>query len=367
MRNLLASIFILFVASCSFSNQSSEVSLNHPSPSVEVVPTIYSTAVFTPPPKNTLPSTQAVGSPTYQANTPSIDDLEVRRAFLTGVMENGDRFGALSGRNDFLVLYDKQNGFSSLRLTIQFPHPYRNTITSSQLSILTSGWYISILKYRPDQTYSNQPAVILDNLQIKTDSSHHNLTVEFSPKELSEYIGEYRAFTFLVFDESDNLKWQGQFSLAPFDSVTINWDNIRSNVADGIILGYPHSRHENEAAFIRQDQLITIIEPEDGFYLLYYMYDFSKVTGITATIKQEALAEELNIELFSFQADGDYLSQSSMELVGEVVSVAGVSYVYLPIDWLKNTESYEQPLYLRITDDDGSIIKEDFLRYVPHD
>jgi len=355
------------LASCTSYIPPTATSSIQPPSSDTAVPTAFTTEIFTPEPiiVNT-PSTQPVIVPTITADSQSINELEVRKAFLSGVVDSGDRFGSGSGRGSFLVLHEPQDGYAKLRLTLQFPHSYRDKLTSSQVSFLTSSWYISIFKYRTDQTYSNQPALILDNLQVKTDSAHHNITVDLNPKDLREQIGEYRAFAFLVFDEAHNIKWKGQFSLAPFGAVPVNWDEIKDDFVDGIVMGYPHSRLENETAFVRQDEVITIIEPRDGFYLLYYFFDFSTVTGITATTEQEALAKELNFNLFSYQDDGDYSAETPEELKGEVISVAGVSNVYLPNDWLKKSNNYVQPLYLRITDGDGTIIKEDFFRYIPY-
>lgn len=367
MRRHIISYFVLFLASCTSYNPPATISSIQPSASGTVVPTAFSTIVFTPIPIHTqTPSTQTVITPTITAGSQSISGLEVRRAFLSGVVDNGDRFGSGSGRDSFLVLHEPQDGYAKLRLTLQFSHSLRDQFTSSQISSLTSGWRIFIFRYRVDHIYSNQPALILDNLQVKTNSAHHNITTDLSPKDLQDQFGDYRAFTFQVFDEAHNLKWQGHFSLAPSNAVPINWDEIKDNFVDGIIMGYPHSRLENETAFVRQDNAITIIEPRDGFYLLYYMFDFSTVTGITATSEQEALAKELNIEFFSYRDDGEYSSETPKELRGEVISVAGVSYVYLPIEWLKKTNNYTQPLYLRITDGVGNIIKENFIQYIPY-
>lgn len=367
MRRHIIFSLVLFLASCTSYIPPTATSSIQPSSSGTVIPTAFTTEIFTPSPiiVNT-PSTQPVIVPTITVDSQRNSGLEITKAFLCGVVADGDRFGSGSGRDSFLVLHEPQDGYAKLRLTLQYSHSLRDQFTSSQISSLTSGWRIFIFRYRVDHIYSNQPALIFNNLQVKTDSAHHNITADLSPKDIQDQFGDYRAFTFQVFDEAHNLKWQGRFSLAPSNAVPINWDEIKDNFVDGIIMGYPHSRLENETAFVRQDKAITIIEPRDGFYLLYYMFDFSTVTGITATSEQEALAKELNIDLFSYRDDGEYSSETPKELRGEVVSVAGVSYVYLPIEWLKKTNNYTQPLYLRITDGDGNIIKEDFIQYIPY-
>ena len=367
MRRHKISFWVLFFASCTSCISPATTSSIQPSSSGTVIPTAFSTEVFTPVPINTQsPSTQTVISPIITAGSQNINGLEIRRAFLSGVVDDGHRFGALSGRDSFLVLHEPQGGYANLRLTLQVSHSFRDEYTSSQISSLTSGWYIFIFRYRVDHTYSNQPALIIDNLQVKTDSAHHNITASLSPKDLQAQLGDYRAFAFQVFDEVHNIKWEGRFSLAPPNAVPIHWDDIKGSFVDGIIFGYPHSRLENETAFVRKDKTITIIEPRDGFYLLYYMYDFSTVTGITATAEQESLAGELKISLFSYTDDGEYSSENSKELRGEVISVAGVSYIYLPIEWLENIINNTQPFYLRITDGDGNMIKEDFIQYIPY-
>ena len=367
MRRHIISYLVLFLASCTPYIPPATILSIQPSALGTVVPTAFSTKVFTPAPIHTqTPSTQTVITPTITAGSQSISGLEVRRAFLSGVVDNGDRFGALSGRDSFLVLHERQDGYANLRLTLRFPHSLRDEFTSSQISSLTADWQIFIFQYRVDNIYTNQPALILDNLQVKTDSAHHNITTDLNPKDLQDHLGDIQAFTFHVYDEAHNIKWEDRFSLAPNNAVPINWDEIKDYFVDGIIMGYPHSRLENETAFVRQDKAITIIEPRDGFYLLYYMFDFSTVTGITATSEQEALAKELKIELFSYRDDGEYSSETPKELRGEVISVAGVSYVYLPIEWLKKITNYTQPLYLRITDGDGNIIKENFIQYIPY-
>lgn len=367
MRRHIISCLVLFLASCTPYIPPATITSIQPSTSETVVPTAFSTEIFTPNPiiVNT-PSTQPVIVPTKTVDSQRNSGLEIIKAFLSGVVADGDRFGSGSGRDSFLVLHEPQDGYAKLRLTLRFPHSLRDEFTSSQISSLTSDWQIFIFQYRVDNIYTNQPALILDNLQVKTDSAHHNITKDLSPKDLQDCLGDYRAFTFHVYDEGHNIKWEGRFSLAPNNAVPINWDEIKDYFVDGIIMGYPHSRLENETAFVRQDKAITIIEPRDGYYLLYYMFDFSTVTGITATSEQESLAKELNIELFSYRDDGEYSSETPKELRGEVISVAGVSYVYLPIEWLKRTNNYTQPLYLRITDGDGNIIKENFIQYIPY-
>ena len=367
MRKQIISCLVLFLASCTSYIPPTATSSIQPSSSGTAVPTAFSTEIFTPGPIIvTTPSTQPVIIPTITVDSRSNNGLEVIKAFLSGVVDDGDRFGSLSGRDSFLVLHEPLDGYAKLRFTLRFPHSLRDKFTSSQISSLTSDWQIFIFQYRVDHIYTNQPALVLDNLQVKTDSAHHNITTDLSPKDLQDQFGDYRAFSFHVYDEAHNIKWEGRFSLAPNNAVPINWDEIKDDFVNGIIMGFPHSRLENETAFVRQDKAITIIEPRDGFYLLYYMFDFSTVTGITATSEQEALAKELNIDLFSYRDDGEYSSETPKELRGEVISVAGVSYVYLPIEWLKKTNNYSQPLYLRITDGDGNIIKENFIRYIPY-
>src|SRR6185503_9377610 len=102
--------------------------------------------------------------------------------------------------------------------------------------------------------------------------------------------------------------------------------------ADGGLIGYPYSAFEHETVFLRQGKFITVQEPQGGFYRLYYMFNFVRATGVTATIEQEALASELTINLFPYQSDGNYSASDSYPVIGEIRSGAGLYTVDFPID-----------------------------------
>ncbi|GEM_PF-4994782 len=190
------------------------------------------------------------------------------------------------------------------------------------------------------------------------------LTVDIQRKELVSRLGDCRAFTFQITDEKENLE-QGNFVINP-NAGLYNDDKARSAVNEGVLIGYPYSLHENEAAFFRQGKFITAQEPQGGFYRLYYMFNFVLATGVTATIEQEALASELTIRFSPYRSDGNYSNSDTYPVVSEIHSVSGIYTVDLPIDVLKNNVSGDNMYYLQIVDSKGNTIKDEYFIFIPY-
>jgi hypothetical protein len=144
-------------------------------------------------------------------------------------------------------------------------------------------------------------------------------------------------------------------------------DIERESIEKGVVVGKPNLLQEDKAKFTdRQEEFIVTKEIHGGFYELTYAFDLVEVTAIKATSEMEALADELTIELFPYQEDGEYSAKNSEVLTGEVFSVAGIFYVYFPYDWLTEERNDEQSFYLRISDGEGNIYKEDYFLFVPY-
>jgi hypothetical protein len=96
------------------------------------------------------------------------------------------------------------------------------------------------------------------------------------------------------------------------------------------------------------------------------MFNFVLATGVTATIKQEALASELTIRFSPYRSDGNYSNSDTYPVVSEIHSVSGIYTVELPIDVLKNNVSGDNMYYLQIVDSKGTTIKDECFIFVPY-
>ena len=363
-----SALLVLFLAACTPAFFPSGTSGIQTPISASLTPTAYSTQVFTPLPSQTL--TQ-LSKPTLTPRSEekiNIDQkLEIIEVFLSAQTINGDKVGAVFAPGSFLSLYEQQGGYNTLRLTLQLPHKLIETMTTSEITTLTDGWRVNLYKYQGDNIYQDQASLTMDDLQVTTSADFHSLVAEFSPEDLFDYLGDNRAFTYQVYDEEDRLRRQGAFSIIPYSSTTINWNEFRETLAGGVVHGYPHSRGEDEVAFGREDQHITVQEPQGGFYMLYYIFDLSKATGTTATVELDALAEGIKLELSSKQDDGQLSVEPLLKLKSEGFSVGGIYYVFFPVERIFNQDYAGRLLFLKVFDGDGNLIKKESFRFLPYD
>jgi hypothetical protein len=330
-----------------------------PASSETPVPTAFYTPTFTPVPATASPMpTQTALS--VAPTEPVLLMLNPTKAqiFVIGITNQGGRHYSLGDGTPFRILYEPPGGFTALRFLVILSNRLNDELTLSQITSLTRGWHILIYCYRTNEIYSNQPVLILDDFQVEINIDGPNLTIDVKKEALQAKFGDCRAFTFQLADEKGNLE-QGNFVLNP--------DSEGPPVAaDGGLIGYPYSVHENETVFFREGEFITVQEPRGGFYRLYYMFNFVRATGVTATIEQEALANELTINLFPYQSDGDYSASDSYPVIGEIRSTIGVYTVDLPIDSLKENVNDDNMYYLQIVDGKGNTIQDDYFIFVPY-
>ena len=321
------------------------------------------TAVYTP----TFTSIPATASPLPTQTTLSFVPTQTvlfrlnpakTQIFVIGVTDQGGLDYSLGDGTPFRMLYEPPDGFVAVRFLVVLFNILKDELTLSQIASLTRGWHILIYRYRTDEIYSNQPVLVLDDLQVEINLDAPNLIKDVKTEELQAKFGDCRALTFQLVDEKENLE-QGNFVLNPASEKA-------PIAADGGLIGYPYSVHERETVFFREGKFITVQEPQGGFYRLYYMFNFVRATGVTATMEQEALASELTINLFPYQSDGDYSASDSYPVIGEIRSVAGLYTVDFPIDSLKENVNGDNMYYLQIVDGKGNIIQDEYFIFVPY-
>lgn len=323
------------------------------------IPTDFYTPVFTPIPATaSLLPTQTTLSVAPTEPVLFMLNPTKTQIFVIGITNQGGRNYSLGDGTPFRILYEPPGGFTALRFLVVLSSRLKNELTLSQITSLTRGWRILIYCYRTDEMYSNQPVFVLDNLQAEINIDAPNLTIDVKKEELQAKFGDCRALTFQLVDEKGNLE-QGNFVLNP--------NSEGGPIAvDGGLIGYPYSVYEHETVFFRQAKFITVQEPRGGFYRLYYMFNFVRATGVSATIEQEALANELTINLFPYQSDGDYSASDSYPVIGEIHSVVGIYTVDLPIDSLKENVKGDNMYYLQIVDGKGNTIQDEYFIFVPN-
>ena len=318
------------------------------------IPTAFYTPTFTPIPATASPwPTQ-----TTLSVVPTEPVLFMLNPTKTQIFVMGGRTHSLGDGTPFRILYEPPEGFMALRFLVVLSSRLKDEFTLSQITSLTRAWRMLIYRYRTDEIYSNQPVLVLDNLQVEINIDAPNLTIDIKKEELQAKFGDCRAFTFQLVDEKGNLE-QGNFVLNPASEGG-------PVAADGGLIGYPYSAFEHETVFLKQGKFITVQEPQGGFYRLYYMFNFVRATGVSATIEQEALANELTINLFSYRSDGDYSASDSYPVIGEIHSVVGLYTVDLPIDSLKENVNGDNMYYLQIVDGKGNTIQDEYFIFVPY-
>ncbi len=337
-------------------------------PSKTRIPTNFFTPTFTPvPPTETPVSTQtrmAFVTPEPEPILSMLSPIKTK-VFVIGITNEGERNYSLGDGTPFRILYEPQGGFMSLQFEVVLSGRLKE-LTLPQITSLTSAWQISIYCYRTDETVStsNQPAIVLNNLQAEMNIDAPYLKTDIERKKLLSRLGDCRAFTFQLSDGKGNVQ-QGNFVINPNAGLYGN-DDVRNAINEGVLLGYPYSLYQNEAAFFRQGEFITVQEPQGGFYRLYYMFNFVLATGVSATIEQEELASELTINFFPYRSDRDYTHSETYPVVGEIHSTSGVYTVDLPIEILKSNVSGDNKYHLQIVDSKGNTIKEEYFIFIPY-
>lgn len=260
--------------------------------------------------------------------------------------------------------YPTDHSDGQYRLMVQLGGGFLNhQLTSFQKGQLSSGWRVYMFQRRVDGDYSDQMALVLDDVKDPRDQQY-TFYVETTLEKIRYQFGNHRDLVYQIVDEAGNVVWQDEIylsiGLSPLPA------NHNEAVAEGVVVGYPNLLSEDTGRFTHQGKFITIKEPQGGFDRLAYMFDLTKATGISTTSEMEALTEGLAIRLFSYREDGEYSIANSYALLGEVFHGGYVFQVHFPFDWLAEAFKDDNMFYLRITDGVENILKEEHFHFVPY-
>jgi len=243
--------------------------------------------------------------------------------------------------------------------------PLNNSLTPFQKGLLSSGWRVYLYQRRVDDEYSNQAALVLDDVK-DPHAWEHTFDVEFTQEEVLDQLGDHRDLVYQIVDGAGNVSWQGEF----YDSTGLSRlpANYDADTAEGVVVGYPKLVSEDTTLFLHQGMFIPIEEPRGGFDHLHYEFDFWKQSGTTMTSSELIdLMEELSIRVFPYREDGDYAIENSFALSGRTLAGGGPFFrVHFPYDWLSEASKSDQKYYLRIADGEGNIYIEEYFHFIPH-
>ena len=261
-------------------------------------------------------------------------------------------------------IFPKHHSYGNFLLFVRLGSaPLNHRLNSFQRGQLSSGWRVYMYQRRADDDYSDQVALVLDDVKDPLDSQYTFL-VEITLEEIRNQFWDHRDLVYQIVDEAGKVSWQDEHYLILGLSPPPANHNV--DVAEGLVIGYPNLVSEDTARFTHQGKFIPIKEPQGSFYSLSYAFDFIKASGITATSEMEALADGLAITLFPYREDGEYSIENSYALTGEVSAGGYVFQVHFPFDWLSEVFNDDHMFYLRVADSEGNIYKEEYLHFVPY-
>ncbi len=260
--------------------------------------------------------------------------------------------------------YPKNHPDGQYRLMVQLGGAALNhQLTSFQKGQLSSGWRVYMYQRQADAVYSDQVALVLDDVKDPRDQLY-TFYVETPLEKIRNQFGNHRDLVYQIVDAAGEVSWQDDLylsmGLSPLPA------NLNQAVAEGVAVGYPNLFIEDTGIFAHQGKFITIKEPQGGLDRLSYIFDLIKATGITTTSEMEALTEELAIRLFPYREDGEYALENSHAFQGEVSGAGLYFQVHFHFDWLVKAFKDDNMFYLRITDGDGIILKEEYFHFVPY-
>lgn len=242
--------------------------------------------------------------------------------------------------------------------------PLNNRLTTFQKGLLSSGWRVYLYQRRVDDDYSDQAALLLDDVH-DPHAWEHTFEVEFTQEEVLDQLGDHRDLVYQIVDGAGNVSWQGEF----YDSTGLSQfpADYGAETAEGVVVGYPKLVSGDTALFAHQGMFIPIEEPRGGFDHLHYEFDFWKQSGTTMTsFELMDLMEELAIRVFPYREDGDYAIENSFALSGRTLAGGGPFFrVHFPYNWLSEASKSDQKYYLRIADGEGNIYIEDYFHFIP--
>jgi len=77
--------------------------------------------------------------------------------------------------------------------------PLNNRLTSFQKGLLSSGWSVYLYQRRVDDDYSNQAALVLDDVK-DPHAWEHTFEVEFTQEEVLDQLGDHRDLVYQIVD-----------------------------------------------------------------------------------------------------------------------------------------------------------------------
>lgn len=261
-------------------------------------------------------------------------------------------------------IFPKHHSYGNFLLLVQLGGALNHRLTSFQKGQLSSGWLVNMYQRRADDDYSDQAALILDDVKDPRDSQF-TFFVEITLEEIRNQFWDHRDLIYQIVDGSGNVVWQDEhyliLGLSPPPA------NYGEEVAEGVVVGYPNLVSEDTARFKHQGKFIPIEEPRGGFYSLTYSFDFIEASGTTARDSElEALIDGLSISLFPYREDGEYVIENSDALSTDVHVGGHYFDVHLPSDWLSEAIKDDHTFYLRIADGEGNILKEEYFHFIPY-
>jgi len=293
------------------------------------------------------------------------DEISVSRIDDSGIGIVGaldDTFRTFTGQPD---------GFAAVRFTTQIAanHFIHGRPTPTPTPIPTDTWRVVVYRYRTDGMYVNQPfldARFTTDITPSPDRLVMYMTADVSIDAIQTKFGDCSAFAYQVINEQGKIQQQGNFAFNPH-LLFASGGGLMGDLHEGITVGFPYSLNERETEFFHEGKFVTIHEPKSGFYRLNYIFNLREATGVSATVEQEKVANELTIRFFPYQQGGNYSDHDAYLSDGTLVQAAGIYQVHLPIDYLRdNINSNNNRYYLQVLDNSGKIIREDYFVFVPY-
>ena len=249
---------------------------------------------------------------------------------------------------------------------------YKERISSFQQGLLSSGWIVYLYKRQADQNYSIQDAIVFDDTAKQDGSGEFSVSIPL--EEVHHKFGDTRGLVYQIVDKTGKIFFQDAIYIDS-DLVKQYPDNperdfpntYREDLTEGLIIGNPNFFSSNiSPVFIPNENLIIIKEPQGGFYSLAYSYNFALDEGISGSAELEDLSETIIVEVFPYSESASYTLENKTILSKEISGVSGILSAEFPHEWLDKKRDSDQKFYLRVSDENGNILREAYLYFIPY-
>ena len=265
----------------------------------------------------------------------------------------------------FINLYFQPDGNSPLRFIVELDDISLDQFLSNDASQEITGWQVIVSPSLESPGAAARPAVILDLDEKISCDSRPAFLAETSLEEIQKQFGNHRVFDYQIANGMGEVQAAHSFYLNPYGEYLLS-DTFAdvSRLAGGIV-GYPAVMGESKAVFPRTGQVITVVQPREGFYQFHY-YAKSAIRWYSGLWTEETPGEII-IQFFLFRDDGIYDSENAFILPdGRKIQEPKnydfeVSFTY---DELINALGLGNAFYVRFLDKDGNIVGEDYLYFV---